>query len=448
MGCYNPFLFFFDPVLRAPTLGSMLMCLAAGLVGTIVFLRKQSLVGEALSHASYPGVIIGVVAAGLFSLQGDSLFVSVFILVGAFFSALLGLWTIHFLERKIGVHSDAALCFVLAVFFGIGLTVASQVQFSFTSLYKQAQTYLYGQAATMTDIHIMIYGLLSFVIIMAILLLYKELQVMTFDRQFAKTLGIKTRPIDAFLFILVVLAVVIGIRSVGVVLMSAMLIAPPVAARQFTNKLSILFVLSALFGIISGFLGNYFSIGLTQLLQQAYPETRLALPTGPMIVIVATALCLSALLFAPKRGLFLRLLRIARFRYECTCENLLKAIWRHNPDASLSFKELSEHQSFSSFYLHFILWQMGTNGWMEKQGGNRYCLTADGKLRAAKIVRLHRLLEVYLADYLGIGVEKVHRNAEEMEHILTPELERQLTLLLDNPSYDPHHQPIPPKEGL
>src|SRR5262249_37076291 len=162
------------------------------------------------------------------------------------------------------VPSDAALCFVLSTFFGIGLTITSEVQFSFTSLYKQTLTYLYGQAATMTDIHIVIYGVLALVVMIMILLLYKELQVMTFDRQYAKSLGIRVRSIDLLLFILVAIAVIIGIRSVGVVLMSAMLIAPAVAARQFTNRLSILLMLAAFFGMLSGFLGNYFSVQLTE----------------------------------------------------------------------------------------------------------------------------------------------------------------------------------------
>jgi manganese/zinc/iron transport system permease protein len=96
--------------------------------------------------------------------------------------------------------------------------------------------------------------------------------------------------------------------------------------------------------------------------------------------------------------------------------------------------------------MFFILWRLCRNGWLEKIETGGYKLTHDGRLRAAKIVRLHRLWEVYLADYLGVGAERVHRNAEEMEHIITPELEKELTLLLHNPKRDPHHQPIPPME--
>jgi manganese/zinc/iron transport system permease protein len=438
------FSFFTDPVLRAPTLGCMLMCLAASLIGVVVFLRKQSLIGEALSHASYPGVILGVLAAGMLSVhESQELQLSILALVGAFVTALGGLWVIHVLEKRLRVPSDAALCFVLSTFFGVGLTITSEVQFTFSSLYKQALTYLYGQAATMVDIHVVIYGILALIVIITIFFLYKELQVMTFDRQYAKSLGIRVRSIDMMLFILMALAVIIGIRSVGVVLMSAMLIAPAVAARQFTNHLSILLLFAAFFGMLSGFLGNYFSVQLTELLAQAYPAARIILPTGPMIVLVAATLCIGALLFAPKRGILMCLWRIARFRYICICENILKAMWRMDPQATVSLKQIAKYQTISHFYLRFLLWRMVQNGWIERKKKHLYHLTIDGQQLAAKIVRLQRLWEVYLANYLEMGGERVHRNAEEMEHFLTPELERELTVLLKDSKQDLHQQPIP-----
>lgn len=437
--------FFTDPILRAPTIGCMLMCLTAGLMGTIVFLRKQSLVGETLSHASYPGIILGLMLSGMLAIStSDPLFV-ILTLTGAFLSGLLGLWVMHLMERHLKVSSDAALCFVLAAFFSVGITLASEIQFSFTTLYKQSQTYLYGQAATMTDRHIVIYGILACLVLITLFAFYKELQVMLFDPQFARTIGLRTHSIDGLLFVLIVLAVIVGIRSVGVVLMSGMLIMPPAAARQFTNRLSILLGLSGLFGLLSGFFGNYFSVILTDYLAQKYPQTRLALPTGPMIILVASLICFLALFFAPERGLILRFIRAVHFRYKCIGENVLKALWRLGPQNSQTWQQLNKYQSSSRIYLTFILWRLKENGWIKKSGPNRYQLTPDGEARAAKIVRLHRLWEVYLVDYLGVKAERVHRNAEEMEHILTPELEKDLSKLLNDPKHDPHHQPIPPQ---
>lgn len=443
---YSPWIYFVDSILRAPTIGCMLMCFSAALVGVIAFLRKESLLGEALSHSSYPGVILGVVlGAGLITGYSDWLLVPLLSMVGAFFTALLGLYCIHFLERRLNIRPDSALCFILSAFFGIGITMASRVQFSHTALYKQSLSYLYGQAATMTDIHIILYGALATLIVAMVLFFYKELKVLTFDRDYAESLGIRVHLLDTIVFVLFAMAIVVGIRSVGVVLMSAMLIAPAVAARQFTHRLSWMLALAGLFGLISGYLGNVLSVELTYVLKKIYPQDRIALPTGPMIVMVITGICMIALLFAPERGLIVRVLRAAYFRYQCLSENLLKGMWR--ADQEMSLEDFKKAHPVSYAYLYFVMWRLKRHGWVEKTKSGAYRLTSDGVHRGAHIVRLHRLWEVYLADYLGVGAERVHKSAEEMEHIITPELERELTLLLKDPKMDPHHQPIPPYEG-
>lgn len=443
------FLFFTDPILRAPTIGCMLMCLAASLVGVMVFLRKQSLIGEALSHAAYPGVIAGAVVAGGLSISDtDELSLSLMALGGAFATALLGLATIQFLERRFRVASDAALCFVLSSFFGIGLLMASDVQFRYTAVYKQILTYLYGQAATMTDVHIAIYGALVILLLIVIFIFYKELQLLLFDRVYAKSMGIPVKWIDGLLLFLVTIAVVIGIRSVGVVLMSAMLIAPVVTARQLTHRMPLLLGLAGCVGMLSGFIGNYASVNLTDWLSTLYPQSRMILPTGPMIVIVASSFCGIALLCAPDRGLLVRLLRVAMFRYACICENVLKTMWRTSPHERMQEKHILKYQSITPLYLKGLLWRMQRNGWVHRFSGGECQLTVDGRHRAEKIVRLHRLWEVYLVNYVGVGIERVHRNAEEMEHILTPEIEQELTVLLHDPKQDPHQQPIPSRKSL
>lgn len=431
-----------DPVLRGPTIGSMLMCLGAALIGVIVFLKRRSLLGESLSHAAYPGVILGALTAGILGIEDqDELTLTIFLMVGGFITALLGFGFIEYLERRWRIRSDSALCFVLSVFFGIGVTIASQMQFSYTSLYKQIQAYLYGQAATMTDMHIILYGVLSLIIIVSIVLFFKELQVVAFDRQYASSIGVSMKWSEGVMVVLTVLAVVIGIRSVGVVLMSAMLIAPAAAARQFTNKLSVMFCLAALFGVLSAFWGTYLSVDSGAVIGER--ATSAALPTGPMIVLVASGICLFALFFSPQRGLLLRLVRIGYFRYQCVCENLLKLLWRIQPDGKVAFEEIEKYQSVSPIYLKFILFRLVRTGWVKKNEDDTYSLTVDGRKRGAHIIRLHRLWELYLVDYLGVGAERVHRSAEEMEHILTPEIERQLTQLLRDPKEDPHAQPIP-----
>lgn len=429
--------YFVDPVLRAPMIGSMLMCLSAALVGVIVFLKRQSLIGEALSHAAYPGVVLGVIAVGLF--YGDSTsyeYAGLVMLTAAFITALLGVKLISALE-KMRVNTDAALCFTLSFFFGIGITLASHIQFSFSNLYRQVQIYFYGQAATMTDMHIIIYSVLVIFVIVCLFFLRKEFKVWIFDPVYAQVLGIRIRLLESVFLLLVGLSIVIGIRSVGVVLMSAMLIAPAAAARQCTSNFKQMFFLAGLFGLLSAGLGTYFANEVSLNMGQ-----KMGVPTGPMIVLVASMICILALLFAKEKGLVIRFWRILKFRSMCLNENLLKTLWKQEKKATFAY--LKEHLYVPSWHLMWALKRLMKEGWIEKKG-HTYCLTQDGTIRAVRIVRLHRLWELYLADYVGIGPLRVHSSAEEMEHILTPELEEELTFLLQNPQIDPHQQPIPPK---
>jgi manganese/zinc/iron transport system permease protein len=240
--------------------------------------------------------------------------------------------------------------------------------------------------------------------------------------------------------VLLVLAIVIGIRSVGVVLMAGMLIAPAVAARSLSHRLWAVFLLAGGIGALSGFLGNYLSVEIPE-----WGTWRFTLPTGPMILLSASTICVCTLLFAPKNGLVSRCIRILRFRWQCVGENLLKFLWRRRGKGA-SWHEIKRAQALSSFQVHFLVWRLKGQGWIEEPKSGQLCLTKDGDLRAARIIRLHRLWEAYLV-FLGQGAEKVHRNAEEMEHIITPELEKELSELLGDPKHDPHAQPIPPKES-
>lgn len=435
--------YFTDPVLQAPTLGSMLMCLASAVIGVVVFLRKRSLLGEALSHAAYPGVVLSaIVCSWLFSLNSEA---PVFVILGgAFVFSLMGLLLIDVLEKKGRVTSDAALCFVIAFFFGFGVLVASRIQFTHALWYKTVQIFLYGQAATMVSTHMFIYGLFAVAVCVVVALFFYPLRILLFDRDFASSMGVKRGWIEVLLSVLLVSAIVIGIRSVGVVLMAGMLILPAIAARQLTHQLSHLFVCAAGIGAASGFFGNYFSLQIPLWIQARFRGDGFSLPTGPMILLSAALLCVLCLVGAPKRGLLARAVRIIRFKEQCAEENVLKFLWRSERDCGA--KEVSAALGFSSIRARLALFRLCRQGWVICKDRGVRGLSKDGALRAARIVRLHRLWEVYLV-FLGQGVEKVHRSAEEMEHIINPELEEKLSELLGNPKRDPHAQPIPSAEA-
>lgn len=431
--------FFTDPVLRAPTLASIFMCLSSSLAGVVVVIRKRSLLGESLSHASYPGIALGVtLLSSFFSPASDGFAMAV--LACAFISSFLGMLLIDALQKKFKVKDDAALCFVLSTFFGLGVLIASCIQTTHAVWYKQVQAFLYGQAATMRDIHVVIYASLLVLTCVAITFLYREIQTLTFDKGYAQSLGINLRFVDLVLLLLTVLAIVIGIRSVGVVMMAGMLIAPALAARTLANRLKTTFVLAGLIGAISGFSGNYFSVMIPYYLQ----AEKLSLPTGPMILLSAVFFCLLALFFAPQKGLFTRMLRVFKFKRNCQLENILKALWKEGKKEGTCLAGIAESQNLSCFQAWMRMRKLLSKGWLIRKH-SLYSLSERGAKKAKEIIRLHRLWELYLV-HLGHSKDKVHASAEEMEHVLTPELEKQLTELLDNPRQDPHNQPIPKQE--
>ncbi|MDN3508954.1 MAG: iron chelate uptake ABC transporter family permease subunit [Candidatus Neptunochlamydia sp.] len=426
--------FFVNPLYRAPFIGSMLMCLSAAIIGALMFVKRRSLLGETLSHATYPGVVFGALVGALF-LEPTSLSSVFIVLGGAFLFAYFGLEIIERLRNRLRVHLDAALCLVLSVSLGLGVVFASRIQFTHPLWYQQSQVFIYGQAATMTDIHIVIYGVLSLIVTFFVLYRFREIELVFFDALFGKSIGLNIHRAFRGVFFLLILSIIVGIRSVGVVLMAGMLIAPAAAARSFTDRLSYLLVLSGFFGLLSGFGGNYLSVKLS--------EQGLIYPTGPMILLFAASIALLSLIFAPKRGAVCRLLRISCFRNRCQSENILKTLWKEGKEVSHDPEGVLKWNQMNKLRFKRILFSLKREGWIDTVSKGRILLTPDGIKRAERLVRLHRLWELYLVSCLKVDEERVHHSAEEMEHILTPSLEERLSKLLNHPKKDPHQKPIP-----
>ena len=424
---------FLDPLYRGSVLGSMLMCLSSSLMGALMFVKKRSLVCEALSHAAYPGVMLSVLfAAALFSPNHP--FAMIVVLIGALLFSYIGLEVIENLRRRFRIHLDAALCFVLSTFLGIGVVFASRIQFSHPVWYQQSKVFIYGQAATMSDLHVMIYGALSLLVVFYIFCRFREIEFALFDRQYAPCQGLHVPNVMKGVFFLLILSIVIGIRSVGVILMSGMLVAPAAAARCFTNRFSTLLILSGCFGVASALIGNLLSIQMSML--------GLTFPTGPMILLTSAVFAILSLIFAPQKGVCFRAIRRYRFRQKCLAENILKTLWKG--EGTLSKGAIKKWNAIGTL----SLFNLQREGWIERRPKGHIALTPDGMKRATRLVRLHRLWELYLVSCLKVDEQRVHCSAEEMEHILTPELECQLTALLNNPSEDPHNKPIPQGETV
>ena len=277
-----------DYTFRTIALGCMLLGSVSGMLGCFAVLRKQSLLGDAVSHASLPGVCLAFLIIRSKNTE--------ILLLGALAIGLICIGLIQTIQNYTKIKFDSALAFILSVFFGLGLVLLSYLNKLPGANKSGLNKFIFGQASTFVerDVRLMLYT--GIILLIVIILFWKEFKIVTFDSEFAKTLGFPSRKIEILISVLIVITVIIGIQAAGVILISAMIISPAVAARQWTNRLSIMVILSGIFGGIAGLTGTLISI------------TESNLPTGPVIVLVISLIVVFSILFSPKRGVLYRIL--------------------------------------------------------------------------------------------------------------------------------------------
>ena len=273
----------FDYTLMIVAIGAALLGTVSGALGTYAVLRRQSLLGDAISHAALPGIAIA------FLLTGSK--TPLILVLGAAIAGWLGTLLILSVVRLTRIKYDSALGIVLSTFFGFGLVLHTLIQRTGNANQAGLDTFLFGQAATILKSDVLTIGILGGIAIVIMLVFWKELKLLVFDEGFAASVGFPIRALDILLTSLLVIAIVLGLQAVGAVLMSAMLVAPAVAARQWTDKFSVMVFLAACFGALAGVSGTIISSSASRL------------PTGPTIVLCATVVVGFSILFAPNRGL-------------------------------------------------------------------------------------------------------------------------------------------------
>jgi manganese/zinc/iron transport system permease protein len=407
--------------------GCAILGLAGGALGCFAVLRKQSLLGDALAHAALPGICVAFLLTN--SKNPEVL------LAGALGAGLLGALFILGIVRGTRLKEDAALGTVLSVFFGGGIVLLTAIQHQPNAAQAGLDKFLFGHAASLVPRDLRVLGGLTAVVLALLALFYKEFKVLSFDRDFGASLGLPMRRLEVLLTALIVVAVVIGLQTVGVVLMAAMLITPAVAARQWTHSLGRMVMLAGLIGAGGGVVGALFS------------GTGRNLPTGPLVVLAVTAVLLGSLAFAPRRGLVWSWLRLWRHRRQVRQENLLADLYRLGEPAQdwtrdRTVPAMAAVRELPARQLAKTAAQLRARGWLEPVGAS-WRLTPAGLEEARRVVRNHRLWELFLARRLELAPDHLHRDAEEMEHTLPPAVVAELEQLLGQPAVDPHGETIP-----
>jgi manganese/zinc/iron transport system permease protein len=421
------FLSMMDPNVRYVALGSVLLTASSAIVGTFTFLNKKSLAGDAIAHAVLPGICLGFIMAGTKN--------PIALILGAFTTGWLSLIVVEFVTTKTRIKEDTAIGLVLSVFFGIGILMLTVIQKSGNAAQSGLDHFLFGKAASLVGSDLYTFSVVAIILVITVFLLFKEFGLLSFDKDYAKAIGLPVKRIQLVLTSLIVLAVVIGIQAVGVVLMAAILITPAAAARYWTDKITTMILLASVFGGLSGLAGAYISY------------TAPSMPTGPWIVIVISTIAFISFFFAPKRGVLYRLARQNSIRKTINDENVLKVFYQiaeenKNFMVLRSLEDIIHRRSYEPVMLNKVMMRLVKQGYLEKIG-NMWSLTEEGKTKAQRVVKIHRLWELYLTTHLKIAPDHVHDDAETIEHLLTPELEARLEEEMNFAKVDPHKSEIP-----
>jgi manganese/zinc/iron transport system permease protein len=411
---------------RVVVIGTMVLGCATGLVGSFTLLRRRALMGDAISHATLPGICIAFIVATRLGLNGKAL---PYLLLGATVTGLLGAGMILFLRRQTRLKEDAALGTVLSVFFGAGVALLAVVQGMNEGHAAGLESFVYGKAASLASRDVQLIVAAAFLCSLITILLFKELQLLCFDAGFAGAQGLPTLLLDATLMSLVVIVCLVGLQAVGSILIIAALIIPAASARFWTDDMKRMVQYSAGIGAVSGWLGATISALLPNV------------PSGATIVLVCTGIFFVSLLFGTRRGVVSRWIEQYRLNRSVARQHLLRTMYElleaeqgHQTGAALDrrnvqISDLLNKRSWSASSVRRTIHRAVREREVFLQG-DAVRFTPNGLQEAARLTRQHRLWELYLITYADVAPGNVDRDADAIEHVLEPAIVAELESLL------------------
>ncbi len=408
-------------------IGSVLLGISASVIGSFAFLRKRSLIGDALAHAALPGVMMAFL---LFQTRDPLV-----MFLGAVATSFIGFFIIDWLPKNTKTKPDAALAITLSFFFAVGLMLLSFIQGMEVENKSGLDKILFGQAAAMTQDDINLLMVVTLFILASVALFFQKFRLIAFNSSYARSLGIAVNRYELLLALLIVMSVVVGLQLVGVVLMAAVLLTPVAAARFWSSQLATILILAGSLGAISAVIST----------QISYLAP--AMPTGPWMVVSLASLFFLSLLFAPQKGLIQRYRQQRQLRQKVSAENILRTLYKlwERSDFQKNDFNMADIQSLRTMPTHDLrktLKQLCRQALL-KESARGFRLTEAGLEQASLLTRRHRLWENYLNEHVELTPDQVHSQAERIEHILTPEQEKQLEQELKESRKDPHGKLIP-----
>lgn len=413
---------------RVVLAGTVLLGLCSGAVGTLLLLRKRALVGDVASHAALPGVGFAYLVMERWWPGEGRWFPG--LLIGAAAAAALGLVCSQRIRQIRRIHEDASLAITLSLFFGLGVVLLTMIQGLPSGQSAGLSEFVFGKAAVLTASDVRLIALAAGAVMLVCLLLRKEFGLLCFDAEYAAAGGWPVLGLDLLLTALVIAVTVLGMQSVGLLLVVALLVIPPAAARFWTHRLSTMQWVAAACGGISAGLGVMIS------------ATAPRLAAGAVIVLVAAAVFAVSLLLGTRSGLVWQAWTARRVRRQVGQDDLMRACYEVlepelTAEASLDTlcqlpltrERLQQARAWSSRRLQTLM-QRAVNEQRLRYAADGTCrLTTQGRRDAIHAVRRHRLWERYLIDQLATSPRNVDQQADAAEHWLPPETIEELEVL-------------------
>jgi ABC-type Mn2+/Zn2+ transport system permease subunit/Mn-dependent DtxR family transcriptional regulator len=406
-----------DGHVRAALPGVVLLGLNCGLLGTLLIARRLTMLGDTLSHAVLPGIAAGF----LWTMTKHPGALLIGALVTGVLSSLVTGWILGSTRLK----ADAAQSVVLTVFFAAGIVMIKLLP---DGSKAGLDRFLYGQAAALDAGETVLLAVAAALSVVVIWWGYRGFLVLAFDPGYGRAAGLPVKGLHLLQMFLTTLAVVVSMQAVGVILVAGLLVIPGATAWLFSARLHRVLVLAALLGMAAAVMGTFLSFAGD------------GMAMGPTLVLCAGVMFGGAFLLSPRYGMARRMVSVMRHGRRVRREDGLKAVYRvlegrGFSGAGFGLEECGQSEGMMrSLERRRMVREVAAGGWE---------LTESGFREAARVVRNHRLWELYLTRRAGFAEDHVHDAAEEMEHLLAEENIEHLMGVLGHPERDPHGRRIP-----
>ena len=384
---------------------------SVSIVGVFASLQKKELGGDAISHALLPGLALAFLVTGRK--------VTLPLTIGCFIAGLVALFLIDYLSSHSKIEKSTTMGVVLSGFLGLGMLLLTHIQHGNYKEKAGLENFLLGDAASLMQDDIACFAVLGVLLLLVVVFLFKEWQLICFDVAYARAIGWPVRGLEFIFNGLTVLAIVLGIQTVGVVLMVAVLVTPVTVSRFWAGQMLSILVVSLIFCCVASMVGIWVSLQYNNI------------PTGPSIVLVMGTMGLFSFFMAPGKGLLAE--RWKRYRYgrKIWQENMLKLLYevgeeKNKHESVFDLHELVAKRCMKRSRVRKYIKLLCDKGLAVKKKRDQWLLTVKGKERGARLYHKHIMWENYLRKYLHIQPDHVHEGAEAMEHVITSEMESSL----------------------